>query len=148
MDSRRQKILKMAIILDASVALSWIIERSDPAEARHSIDVLRAIQADHAAVPSIWYIEVANGILVAERRGGLSAAASARFMALLSSLPINRDRHAIAFTQSESLRLARSFNLTAYDASYLELALRTGLPLATYDLQLASAAHSAGASLF
>lgn len=96
-------------------------------------------------VPSLWRLELANGLVMAERRQRLTEADSARFLCLLESLPIEvvPDYHDVA----SMVTLARAHGLTAYDAAYLEIALRTGLPLATLDGQLNRAAKAAGVAV-
>ncbi|NNM04034.1 MAG: type II toxin-antitoxin system VapC family toxin, partial [Gemmatimonadetes bacterium] len=93
---------------------------------------------------ALWPLEVSNGLLVAERRDRIEPAASARFTRLLLALPIvvePVDRRRV-FEQSRSL--ARRRNLSAYDAQYLELAIRFGIPLATLDGGLRQAAEAEG----
>ena len=127
--------------LDAAVARSWCFE--DEADAAGDA-VLRRLAASRAAVPGIWALEVANVLLGAERRKRLTAADSARFLGLLESLPIEVDAHTAARAPREVLALARAHGLSSYDAAYLELAARGGLPLATRDRALGAAAAALG----
>jgi predicted nucleic acid-binding protein len=138
----------MRLVLDASAALGWLGERVDPAEARLADEVLRTIQSRDALVPALWFPEVANGVLVAERAGGVTNSASASFMGLIYALPIVEDSTRPSSVQATVLTLARAYNLTAYDATYLELVLRTGRELATFDSQLADAVRKAGGRIF
>jgi predicted nucleic acid-binding protein len=138
----------MRLILDASVTLAWLVERVDAAEARLADEVLREIQAEGAVVPALWFPEVANGILVAERRGGVGNSRSAVFMGMVNTLPIVEDGLRPAAAQTTVMTLARAYGLTGYDATYLELALRTGRTLATFDRQLAEAVRKAGGRVF
>lgn len=131
-------------VLDASVALSWCF--ADEADAI-SDGVLRSLQTGSAAVPAIWPLEVGNVLLAAERRKRLSPADSSRFVGLLHSLPIEVDAFTAARGLREVLAVARQYQMTSYDAAYLELALRHGLPLATRDKRLATTAKSAGIEL-
>ncbi|GAA1056076.1 twitching motility protein PilT [Agromyces luteolus] len=127
-----------AFVLDASVALSWCFED----EARPESDALLHRLADGGAiVPVIWEYEVANVLAVAERRGRLSEAEVARRSTLLRSLPIHVVRD---LDPTSLLQTARQHVLSAYDAAYLIVAEREGLPLATRDAALASAAAAAG----
>ena len=138
----------MGLVLDASAALAWLIQRSNPAEAQQADQLLQALHSEDAVVPQLWYSEVANGILVAERRGVSDPAKSAIFLGMLNSLPILDDAARPRAVQGAALALARSFGLTGYDATYLELALRTGRTLATFDRQLAEAVRKAGGRVF
>ena len=101
-----------------------------------------------ALVPALWFAEVANGVLVAERRTGASPATSLSFMALVDTLPIVEDTMRPGATQARVLSLARGYELSGHDATYLELALRTGGLLATFDQHLAGAARKAGGRVF
>lgn len=136
------------LVLDASTTLAWLVRRLDPIEERLADEVLGNVQARDALVPALWFPEVANGVLVAERRAGNSAALSASFMALVDTLPILEDTMRPAATQARVLSLARAYDLTGYDATYLELALRTGRTLATFDRRLADAGRKAGVRVF
>jgi len=138
----------MGLVLDASAALAWLVGRVDPAEARLADDVLRQIQSRDALVPALWFPEVANGVLVAERRGGVANSASASFMGMVYALPIVEDATRPSSVQATVLTLARAYQLTGYDATYLELVLRVGGTLATFDRQLADAVRKAGVRVF
>jgi predicted nucleic acid-binding protein len=93
-----------------------------------------------ALAPALWWWEVANVILAAERTKRLSAEDARQHLSLLRSLPIEIDDQSVSQAWSTTMLLARTHKLTSYDASYLELALRRGLPLASLDKQLRSAA--------
>jgi predicted nucleic acid-binding protein len=138
----------LGLVLDASAALGWLVDRVDAAEARLADNVLRNIQTSDAAVPALWFPEVVNGVLVAERRGGVGIDQSASFMGLIITLPIVEDRMRPSSVQGTVLTLARVYELTSYDATYLELVLRTGRMLATFDRQLAGAVRKAGGKVF
>lgn len=138
----------MALILDASAALAWLVDRIDPDEARLADAVLRTIQAGSALVPALWFPEVANGVLQAERRRVIGISMSASFIGLVSTLPIEEDRARPSDVYGTVLTLARAYELTAYDATYLEVVLRTGGVLATFDRQLAEATRKAGGRVF
>ena len=131
----------MAFIVDASIAAAWLLpdEASAVANAAYA-----RLPDDGALAPTLWHFEIHNIFLTAERRGRLDAAQSSRALALLASLPIQID----PATDSTTLMvLARKHGLTAYDAAYLELALRTASPLATLDNALARAARAEGVGL-
>jgi predicted nucleic acid-binding protein len=134
-----------SLILDASVALGWCFE--DEASALGDA-VLRHLERNAAVVPAIWTIEVANGLRSAERRGRLDRPSVETVAALLMALPIQVEESSrLDEALGRILPLALEMSLTAYDAAYLDLALRHGLPLATSDEQLARAAQAAGLAL-
>ena len=131
-------------ILDCSVSGSWCLKDESNDEANKILDCLGE---DEALVPSIWPVEMANVLVVAERRGRVSAADAARAMEILLSLPIEAERG----ERENMVRirlLAREHKLSAYDACYLELAQRTGFPIATLDHALQAAARNCGVPLF
>lgn len=138
----------MELVLDASATLAWLIRRVDPSEDQMADEVLRSVRAGNAVVPSLWYPEVANGILVAERRGGVSQSTSMSFLAIVNALPVAEDETPPLAVQATVLMLARAYRLTSYDATYLELVLRKGGELATFDRKLAEAARAAGVRVF
>lgn len=128
-------------VLDNSVTMSWCFPDENDSYAQ---DVLKALPGTAAAVPSLWPLEVANILLVGERRGRISQADTATFIGLLEGLPIRIDDETSEHAMKASLNLARAQNLSVYDASYLELALRRGLPIATLDAKLKAAAAALG----
>ena len=134
----------MNFVLDASVALAWCFEdeQSEPAMA-----VLDSLRESEAVVAHHWTLEMANGLLSAERRGRLDGDGATRFSRLLLALPIAVDPVARGTALTETRRLARSHQLTSYDAAYLELAIRLGVPLATLDEPLRAAARAEGVAL-
>jgi predicted nucleic acid-binding protein len=132
------------IVVDASVVLAWQFEDEVSEYADRALDL---VSQEGAAVPSVWPVEVANGLYVAERRGRLSAAKLARAVELIEELPVFVRDIALAEVLGPVLDLARAHGLTAYDASYLELAMREGLPLATQDDDMRAAAARAGVPL-
>ena len=134
----------MPFVVDASLALAWHFEDE---VSEYADRVLERLREDRTVVPSIWPVEVANGLVVAERRGRLSAARVARAVELLQELPIFVYELGAQLALGPVLDLARSHGLSAYDASYLELAMREGLPLATQDDDLREAAARAGVPL-
>lgn len=138
----------MGLVLDASAAMAWLVDRVDKTEAQLADEILRYIQIRDGLVPALWFPEVANGVLMAERRGGISQSTSASFMGLVNALPIAEDGTRPSAVQTTVLTLARAYKLTSYDATYLELAIRTGRDLATFDRQLADAVRLAGVRVF
>lgn len=131
----------MNFVLDASMALAWCF---DDEGGDTAIAVLERMRSDEAVVPAIWPLEVTNGLLTAERKGRLSPQAAAQALSMLAALPVDVEPLARARTFEATFRLARTRELTSYDASYLELAARLGVPLATLDGRLARAARDEG----
>jgi predicted nucleic acid-binding protein len=123
--------------LDASAALAWMLPEESPAA-----EQARArIATDNALVPALWWFELRNGLIINERRGRITEDEAADFLHRV-------DQFAIAVDDAPGgaalMALARRHRLTAYDAAYLELALREGVPLATLDGSLAAAARAEG----
>jgi predicted nucleic acid-binding protein len=125
------------LALDASVALAWVLEETDVRAAL----ARQTVENGQAVVPRLWWFEMRNGLIVNERRGRIDDLLTERFLRDLS-------RYAISFDDapdgSRIMALARRHRLTVYDAAYLELALREGVPLATLDGPLANAARTEG----
>ena len=134
----------MPFVVDASLALAWHFEDEI---SEYADRVLERLREDRALVPSIWPLEVANALVVAERRGRLSSAKVARAVELFQELPVFVWEVAAQEALGPVLDLARAQGLTAYDAAYLELAMREGLPLATQDNDLRAAAEGVGVPL-
>lgn len=135
----------MNFVLDASIPLAWAFD--DERDVR-AMAVLDALEESEAVTSSIWALEVSNGLLTAERRGRISGPDASRFSNLLLRLPIVVDPVDRRRALDEVRRLARNQNLSAYDASYLDLALHLGIPLATLDKGLERAADRAGVECF
>jgi predicted nucleic acid-binding protein len=130
-----------SFVLDASATLAWCFEDEGTVGAAA---VLGRLRDQEALVPPLWLLELANGLVVAERRGRITRAESTRFLGLVAELPIRIDQTSTLNLASSVMELARQYGLSAYDAAYLELALRLGQPLATLDERLRSAADRAG----
>jgi predicted nucleic acid-binding protein len=124
-------------VLDCSVAISWCLVDEDNDYANAVLDLMPNAEA---FVPEIWSLEIANTLLVAERRNRLTVVQSQAAISLLKSLLITIDSLTSAQAFGRTLLLAREQKLASYDAAYLELALRLDLPLATNDKQLIDAA--------
>jgi predicted nucleic acid-binding protein len=136
----------MRFVLDNSVTMRWLFgdgSASDTEYADHVLDLLSE-EGTTALVPAIWPLEVGNVITRAEARGMLDAARGTEFVSLLAGMAIQADPESIDQSLEQTLHLARQHGLSTYDAAYLELALRKGLPLATLDACLRAAAHAAG----
>ncbi len=134
----------MPFVLDASVTVAWSFQdQATP----YSNRVLSMLLQESALVPSIWALEVTKAFLSGERRGRLRAADVMRIAALLQALPIQVVDTSIEHVMVRVVPVAQGNALTTYDASYLELAMREGLPLATQDECLRVAATEVGVSL-
>lgn len=138
----------MSFVLDNSVAMCWLLADGRPADVAYAESVLDALATQQAVVPSLWALEAANVLAKAESRAVITEARSQAFIVLLERLDIVTDAATPAHALNDTLHLARRFKLSAYDAAYLELALRKGLPLATLDDALAKAAKKAGVLRF
>ncbi|MDR1854946.1 MAG: type II toxin-antitoxin system VapC family toxin [Azoarcus sp.] len=137
----------MSYVLDASVALLWLAPGTNPAGVEYANKALEALKTSQASTPSLWSLEIANVVAKLEAKGVVTEADSQRFIALLSRLDIVTDTATATHALGDTLNLARRYKLSAYDASYLELSLRTSLPLATLDANLAKAAALAGVTV-
>ena len=139
--ARRRPKVTVPIVIDASLTASWHFEdeRSAAAEA-----ILESLENDSAYAPLIWWFEIRNVITLGERKGRATHEQTARFVAFLSQLPIGLDSLP---DDDRVMTLAGKHRLTFYDAAYLELALREGIPLATLDKELAQAARAEGVPL-
>jgi predicted nucleic acid-binding protein len=131
-------------VIDASVALAWCFDDEATEASRALLD---RFENEQAAVPSLWHLELANALALGERNKRITPARTSEFVALIVGLPIVVDEQTPNRALSAVLELARSERLSAYDASYLELAMRRGIPLATKDDDLAKAARRAGVML-
>jgi predicted nucleic acid-binding protein len=138
------------LVLDASVALSWLLADGSKAGRRYAHSVLEAMKAADtvAEVPVTWGLEVANVLAKAEAKAIINEAQSEAFLEMLAGIRIRADALTLPRSLTDVLQLARRYRLSSYDASYLELALRNGLPLATLDTALAKAAAKAGTRRF
>lgn len=131
-------------VLDCSVAVAWCIEDEAAAE---TDALLERAASEGALAPGLWPLELANVLLQAVRRRRLEVADAMARLELLRALPIRIDEATAERAWRETLALARSEGLTAYDAAYLELAMRAGLPLASRDRELRQAAGCNGVAL-
>lgn len=125
-------------VIDASVVMSWCFEDE---VSRYGERVLDRLVDSIAVVPQMWPLEVTNALLVAERRGRLSRADSVRFMTVLRTLPIFVEKQERETVFGSVFALAADVGLTSYDASYLQLAMRDGLAIATLDAAMRKAAR-------
>jgi predicted nucleic acid-binding protein len=131
-------------VMDNSVVMSWCFrDQANP----YADSILERLSAAVAYVPSVWSLEVVNVLLSAERKKYISQADSVRFISLLSQLPIFVEYESPEKAMKDLLGLARAHNLSSYDSSYLDLAMRKGLPLATLDEKLRKAAANTNVSI-
>jgi predicted nucleic acid-binding protein len=135
-------------VLDTSVTMRWFFGDGKPQDLVYAAKVLDAMKDADALVPVTWGLEVANVIAKAEAKGLVTEARSGAFLEMLEGAEIEVDAATFAHALSDTLQLARRYKLSAYDASYLELALRSGMPLATLDEDLQKAARKAGVKKF
>jgi predicted nucleic acid-binding protein len=134
----------MNFVLDCSIAMAWCFED----EATDFTDsLLESLASQSAKVPSIWPLEIANVLAIGERKGRTNQAKISQFLRLLDALPITIDALTGEKAFTDVLTLARTHKLTSYDAAYLELALREGLPLATLDEGLKRVALNLGVNI-
>ena len=129
-------------MIDSSITMAWCFEDEKTA---YTEDVLDAVSAGTVAVvPALWTYEVLNVLTIAQRRKRMTQAQALHFLRELQSFSIRIDEKQIGHSALEVMSLAGQHHLTAYDAAYLELALREGVPLATLDQNLKTAAKAAG----
>jgi predicted nucleic acid-binding protein len=131
----------LSVVIDSSVALNWVMPDEHDADAEK---LLYSVVETGAAVPLLFRIEVGQGLLMGVRRKRVPASFPRDAIELLDALPISFDTDGAELAWTTSMHLAIAYGLTLYDATYLELAVRLGAPLATFDKGLARAAAQAG----
>ena len=134
----------MSFVVDNSVALAWCFE-DEPTDMTEAL--LDRVTQEGAVAPQLWPLDALNVLLVAERRKRIDRDGRLRLIEFLTALPITIDLETADRTWSATARLAETHRLSAYDAAYLELAQRLGLPLATQDSALIAAARAVGVGL-
>ena len=133
------------IVIDASVALAWCF----PDEASEYADgVLVALEGSAILVPALWSVEITNAVLMAERHKRVKQPEIRRFVELLDALTVMMDSQSVTESVSNILPIAREYGLSAYDAAYLDVAVRHAVPLATLDSALQKAGRKAGIEIF
>jgi predicted nucleic acid-binding protein len=137
----------MNFVVDNSVVMRWFFGDGKPQDLDYARGVLEALMSADVAVPPVWGLEVANVISRAEALELVTVARSEAFLEMLAGLAIETDPASTEQTLSNTLNLARRYKLSSYDASYLELALRRGVALATLDADLRKAAKKAGVKI-
>ena len=136
----------MAFVLDASISAVWALSDESNPLATQILDVWVAnpLNPDIAFVPSLWWFEIRNLLVINERRKRINSVESSSFLHVLASFPIEIDEEP---DEKTIFDLARLYQLSFYDATYLEVARRRALPLATLDKTLKTAAETAGVPL-
>lgn len=135
-------------VLDNSVAMRWLLASLKESDQAYAEAVLQSLAETEALVPHLWHLEATNVLIGAEKRGDLKTGEVERFITQLEALPIQIDPLTSHQAFSRTLSLSRAYNLSSYDAAYLELAIREGLPLATLDGDLRKAARRADVLLY
>ncbi|MBG6113391.1 putative nucleic acid-binding protein [Polaromonas sp. CG_9.2] len=126
--------------------MRWLFKDGSDERLAYAAHVLELLTQDtgEAVVPGIWSLEVANVLVKAQAKGLVSEARASAFVGLLGEMAITADPSTASRALGDTLQLARRFKLSSYDAAYLELALREGLPLATLDADLRQAMVQVG----
>ena len=138
----------MDFVLDNSVAMRWLLRDGHPANQRYAEQVLSSLITQVAAVPSLWWLELANVIAKSERKGLVQQADSEQFLRLLAAQAIQECPLPGALLLDKTMALARQHGLSSYDAAYLVLAMQLQLPLAALDAALQQAALKMGVPLY
>jgi predicted nucleic acid-binding protein len=134
----------MAFIADASMTLAWFMADEATADTRAVRELIRRTSL---VVPAVWPLEIANALIGSERCQRLTRSQTERIGQLLGRLPIEIEPVDLVVLRRQTLPLAREHGLSIYDATYLELAVRRGLALATLDARMVAAAHRLGVVL-
>lgn len=134
----------MIAVIDSSITLNWLLYDEQTPESDELFDL---VSEQGATVPSLWRLEIANALQVAVRRKRIDAVYRDTCIKKLQQLPIEVDSETDKQAWNATLHLSERHNITVYDASYLELALRRGIPMATCDQRLAKAAREAEATI-
>ena len=135
-------------VLDNSVAMRWFMPSNNEQDQTYSREVLTSLSTSSAVVPNLWHLEAVSALLASERRGENTAGQIESYLVKLDRLPIFVDPLTVHNAFGRTLVLARAFNLSSYDASYLELAIRDSLPIATLDKNLQSASKQSNVEIY
>jgi predicted nucleic acid-binding protein len=145
MQSMANSITHDRFVLDGSVTLAWLFQdESDP----YADAIIAKLPHLEMLVPRLWHLEVANVLSVGERRKRCTQADTRTWLSFLSGLPVAVDSATEAQAWTGTINLARQNDLSEYDAAYLELAVRQGVPLATLDATLHAAARAVGVAIY
>jgi len=135
----------LSFVLDTSVTMAWLFEDETT---RTTEAILDRLTSEDALVPTLWTYEVGNVLLMAERRKRITEAQGRRFTQLLESLPIRISDSHLNSLWSNAVVVAREHGLSVYDGTYLDLAMREGIALATRDKALRKAAKKLGIKIY
>lgn len=135
-------------VLDNSVAMRWLLASQKTSDQKYAEKVLISLTNADALVPNLWHLEATNVLLGAEKRLETNSSEIEGFISQLENLPLHVDSLTSHQAFSRTLALARAYKLSSYDAAYLELAIREGLPIATLDKLLKKAAKKAGVHIY
>lgn len=138
----------MAFVLDNSVAMRWLLASNKILDQRYAELVLTSLVTAEAIVPNLWHLEAAYVLLGALQSKDLEVSELERFTVQLEDLPVSVDTLTARQVFGHTISLARAYRLNTYDAAYLELALRKGLPLATLDKDLLKAAKRSNVEIY
>ena len=127
-------------VLDNSVAMRWFMPSNKAQDQTYCIKTLTSFSSSSAIVPNLWHLEAVSALLGSEKREEITVGQIESYLTKLDKLPIFVDTQTAHNAFGRTQTLARAFNLSSYDASYLELAIRDALPLATLDKKLKKAA--------
>lgn len=137
-----------AFVLDNSVVMRWLLASNKASDQRYAESVLRSLANAEAIVPNLWHLEAANVLLGVTNRKEIEVSELERFTVQLENLPISVDTLTANQVFGHTISLAKAYRLSSYDAAYLELALREGLPLATLDKDLLKAAKRSDVEIY
>ena len=137
-----------SFVLDNSVAMRWLLKTRKLADQQYAESVLDSLLDNNALVPNLWHLEATSVLLSAEKRDEISLGEIEGFISQLENLPVLTDSMTSHQAFNRTLTLARAYKLSSYDAAYLELSIREGLPLATLDKGLIKAAIKADVELY
>lgn len=137
-----------AFVLDNSVTMRWLLEVPKKTDQQYAMRVLDSLNDQDALVPNLWHLEVANVLLRAEKGGDICAGDSDSFISQLENLPIHVDPITSRQAFSRTMNFARSYRLSSYDAAYLEISIREGIPIATLDKNIKKAANKAHVDIY
>ena len=143
--SRKSPLAPAHFVIDSSIVAAWYFDDESDA---YADAVAVSLPKTVAVVPSIFHLEIANILIIGERRKRSTEAKAAAFLSRLSVLPFIVDGQTPSRAWSDTIALGRAHGLTSYDAAYLELALRESLPLASLDRDLKAAAKALGVPVF
>ena len=135
-------------VLDNSVSMRWLLASEKASDQKYAERVLESMMEVDALIPNLWHLEAISVLLGAEKRGAISLGEIERFISQLENLPIQVDSLTAHQAFGRTLVLSREYNISSYDASYLELAMREGLPLSTLDKKMVKAAKKADVEIY